>query len=103
MVAKIMQAMDEGKMSFALALAKVADDAAAAAHAQAQPPNPGGPPDGGPPTGQDMAAGPTAQALTGSPIPGISQGQTDIAALMTGLRKPVRTVVPEGNLVQGGV
>ena len=42
-------------------------------------------------------------ALTGSPIPGASPGQEDLATLMTALRKPAMTINPMQGAAQGAV
>ena len=52
----------------------------------------------------DMAmAGAAPPALSGSPIPGLGQGQDDLATLMSQLRRPQMTVQPQRNVPTGGV
>jgi hypothetical protein len=51
----------------------------------------------------DQALAGSAPPALGGPIPGPSQGQTDLATLMTRLRQPARTIVPMRGTQQGAV
>lgn len=81
-VAKIMQLVATDKMELADAMTQVVKEAQDAQAQQAGP-------DSGPPT-PEQAAAPGAASLTGSPIPGASPGQTDLAGLLATLRRPGR-------------
>jgi hypothetical protein len=81
-VAKIMTLVAQDKMELADAMTKVVQEAQDAQAQQAGP-------ESGPPT-PDQAAAPGAASLTGSPIPGASPGQTDLAGLLATLRRPGR-------------
>ena len=84
-LAKVMTLVKNDRMELAEAMTKVTEEAMKAqAEQQAAPP-------GTPPT-VDQAAAPGAAALTGSPIPGASQGQQDLGTLLSTLRKPVMAV-----------
>ena len=48
-------------------------------------------------------AGAAAGALTGSPIPGASPGQEDLASLLGTLRKPTMTVQPGRGMERGAM
>lgn len=91
-LAKIMALVSSDKMELAEALEKVTREAAEAAAQQQQP---------GPATPDQMMAPAAAQALTGSPIPGASQGQLDLGTLMSTLRKPAMTIQPGRGIAQG--
>ena len=79
---------------------KVAEDAAKKAQEQAAAQQAGQPMD---PTAQGMAAPAAAQSLTGSPIPGASPGQADLAGLLSTLRKPAMTITPMKGVARGAV
>jgi hypothetical protein len=87
-LAKVMSLVKGDKMELAEAMTKVTEDAMKAeqekqaAAMSAQP---------GQPTAEQAMA-PGAAALTGSPIPGANQGQQDLGALLSTLRKPVMAV-----------
>jgi hypothetical protein len=81
------------------ALTKVAEDAAKeqaqAAQEQAA--------QGAPPSAEAMMAPAAAQAMSGSPIPGASQGQQDMASLLSSLRAPVKTIQPMRGAAAGAI
>jgi len=87
-LAKVMTLVKNDKMELAEAMTKVTEDAmraqeeAAAAQAAQQ---------GAMPT-PEQAMAPGAAALTGSPIPGASQGTQDLGAMLSSLRRPVMAV-----------
>lgn len=100
-VAKVMTLVERDRMELAEALNKVAEDAAKEAQAQQAQAQQG---PGGPPMGADqMAAGPGAAALTGSPIPGPTEGQASLATLMSTLRKPTMSIQPGRGMERGAV
>jgi hypothetical protein len=82
-LAKVMTLVASDKMEIAEAMAKVAEDAAKEQAAQAQQQGPEMPP-----TAEQMMA-PGAAALTGSPIPGPSAGQSSLSDLLGTLRRPL--------------
>jgi len=84
-VAKVMTLVKNDKMEIAEAMTKVVEDAAKAAQEQQAAEA------GATPTADQMAA-PGAAGLTGSPIPGANQGQSDLASLLGTLRGPVMAV-----------
>lgn len=84
-LAKVMSLVSSDKMELADAMNKVTEDAQKAAAAQAAQAAPG-------PVGAEQQMAPGAAALSGSPIPGASPGQTDLASLLGTLRTPLRGV-----------
>ena len=85
-LAKVMDLVGNDKMELAEAMNKVTEDAMK--EAQAAQAAQGAP--AAPSAEAQMAAG--AGALSGSPIPGASQGQQDLGSLLSTLRKPVMAV-----------
>lgn len=85
-LAKVMSLVKNDKMELAEAMTKVVEDAAKAQQAQQPAPDAGAAP-----TADQMSA-PGAGALTGSPIPGPSQGQQSLGDLLSRLRQPVMAV-----------
>lgn len=100
--AKIATLVGTDKMELAEAMVKVTEDAIKEqqaqqqAQAQMQPQAP---------TADSMMAGPAAQALTGSQVPGVSAmpGMSDVADMMGVLRRPLMTITPGRNADQGAV
>jgi hypothetical protein len=92
-VAKLMTLVRSDKMELAEAMNKVTEDALKAEQ-EAQ---------GGAPTPEEAMAGPAAAAMTGSPIPGASAGQEDLASLLGTLRKPNMTIQPMRGVPQGAM
>ena len=90
-VAKVMTLVKGDKMELAEAITKVTADALAEQHAKEQAAAAGQTP-AGPPTPDQAAAPAAAAAMTGSPIPGASQGQADLGSLLATLRTPLRGV-----------
>lgn len=99
-LAKVMDLVASDRMELAEALNKVAEDAAREAQEQQAAQQQGQP---GQMTADQLGAGPSAAALTGSPIPGPTEGQADLATLMSTLRKPTMTVQPGRGMAQGAV
>ena len=93
-LAKIMSLVASDRMELAEALTKVTEEAAAAAQQDQAAQQ-------GPPTADQMMAPAAAQSLSGSPIPGASQGQLDLGTLMSTLRKPAMTIQPGRGIAQG--
>jgi hypothetical protein len=87
-LAKVMNLVANDKMELAEAMAKVTEDAqkAAAEQAAAQGQGQQGP------MGAEQQMAPGAASLSGSPIPGASPGQNDLASLLGTLRTPLRGV-----------
>ena len=94
-VSKIMTLVKHDKMELAEALTKVTEDAMKEQQeAEA----------GAPPATPEMAmAGPAEAALAGSPIPGPTAGQEDLAGLLSTLRKPAMTIQPERGVARGAM
>jgi hypothetical protein len=88
-LAKVMTLVKNDRMEIAEAMTKVTEDAMKAEQQKAQDAQSGQPP--APPTAEQAMA-PGAAALTGSPIPGPSQGQNNLASLLSQLRRPVMAV-----------
>lgn len=86
-LAKVMTLVKNDKMELAEAMTKVVEDAAKAQQAQ----QPAQPDPNAPPTADQMSAQ-GAGSLTGSPIPGPSQGQQSLGDLLSRLRQPVMAV-----------
>jgi len=80
---KVMTLVVTDKMELAEAMAKVTEDAQKAAQEAAA---------AGGPQNADQQAAPGAASLSGSPIPGASPGQNDLASLLGTLRTPLRGV-----------
>jgi hypothetical protein len=95
-VARVMDLVTTDKMEFAQAVQKAAQEAAEAAQAAQQA-------EQGPASAEQMAAGPGASALTGSPVPGANQGQKDVRDLLATLRTPQMTIMPQRGVAQGAV
>lgn len=87
-LAKVMSLVKYDRMEIAEAMTKVVEEAQQAAQEAAQQQQMGMQ---GQPTADQMAAQ-GAAGLTGSPIPGASQGQNDLASLLGTLRGPVMAV-----------
>jgi len=98
-LSKVMTLVASDRMELADALTKVAEDAAKeqakAAQEQAA--------QGAPPSAEAMMAPAAAQAMSGSPIPGASQGQTDLASMLNTLRRPTLTIKPMRGNEQGAM
>lgn len=99
-LAKVMTLVKNDRMEIAEAMTKVTEDAMKAEQEKAQAAQEGQPPM--PPTAEQAMA-PGAASLTGSPIPGPSEGQNNLASLLSQLRRPVMavadrtgTVTPDG-------
>jgi hypothetical protein len=99
-VAQVMEYVRNDRLELAEAIVKVAEDAARKAQEEAAAQQQGQPMD---PTAQGMAAPAAAQSLTGSPIPGASAGQADLAGLLSTLRKPAMTITPMKGVARGAV
>jgi hypothetical protein len=94
-LAKVMTLVKNDKMELAEAMTKVTEDAMKAEQEkqqQAMTPGPSQP-------SVEQAMAPGAASLTGSPIPGASQGQQDLGTLLSTLRKPVMAVSNRAGLV----
>lgn len=98
--AKIMRLVATDKMELSEAMNKVTEDAIkeqqeAQQQQMAQQA----------PTPDQMMAGPAAQAMTGSQVPGVSAmpGMSDVADMMGVLRRPLMTITPGRNADQGAV
>lgn len=92
-ILKIAEAVRTDKMELLEAVTKAlaeAQDAAAAA------PPPGAAGAGPPPTPDQQTAPAAVQALSGSPVPGASAGQQDLAQLFQGLRTPAKIAARSG-------
>jgi hypothetical protein len=100
-VGQIMELVRNDKMELPQAMVKVVEDAQRKAQEQAAQQQQMA----GPPAPDAMAqAGPAAaQALTGSPIPGQSPGQADLAGLLSTLRKPTMTIHPMRGAATGAM
>jgi hypothetical protein len=94
-LAKIMKLVREDKLELAEAMNKVTEDAMKEQEQQQA----GMPPD----SPEAAMAGPAAAAMTGSPIPGASQGQADLAGLLSTLRKPAMTIQPMKGVARGAM
>ena len=96
-LSKVMTLVRNDKMELAEALVKVTEDAAREQQAQEAAQQQG------PPTAEQMMAPGAQAAMTGSPIPGASQGQQDLASMLATLRRPVMAVSDRtGTADQGG-
>ena len=96
-LSKIMSLVGGDKMELPEALNQVMEDAKAQAQADAQAQQQA-------PAADQAMAGAAPPALAGqSAIPGPSQGQTDLASLMSQLRQPARTIQPMRGTQQGAV
>jgi len=85
-LAKVMTLVKNDKMELAEAMTKVVEDAAKQQQPQQSP-------------SADQMAAPGAAALTGSPIPGPTQGQQDLGNLLSRLRQPVMAVADRSGTV----
>lgn len=94
-LARVMDLLVADKLELPAAIQKATQEYMDA-QAQQQPP-------GTPPTAEQAAAGPGAAALTGSPIPGPSEGQSSLRDLMATLRGPAMTVQPGRGMDKGAV
>ena len=99
-LSKIMTLVKDDKMEIAEALNKVTEEAQKAQEAQQA--------EQAPQTPEGMAAPAAMQAMTGapqSPIPGQAAmpGMASLGSLLSTLRTPTRTLVPERNVGKGGM
>jgi hypothetical protein len=94
-LAKIMALVSDDKMELAEAMHKVTEDAMKEQQAAQQ--------GMAPETPEAAMAGPAAAAMTGSPIPGASEGQADLAGLLSTLRKPAMTIQPMKGVARGAM
>ncbi len=95
LISKLMSLVGGDKMELPEAMNQIMEDAKAqAAQDQAAQQQA---------SASDQALAGSAPPALGGPIPGPSQGQTDLATLMTRLRQPARTIVPMRGTQQGAV
>lgn len=99
-LAQVMTLVENDKLELPEALTKAAEDAARKAQEQQQAQQQG---QQMPPDAQTMAAPAAAQSLSGSPIPGPTQGQGDLASLLSTLRKPTMTIQPMKGAARGAM
>lgn len=99
-LSQVMTLVANDKLELPEALTKAAEDAARKAQEQQQAQAQG---QQMPPDAQTMAAPAAAQALSGSPIPGPTAGQGDLASLLSTLRKPAMTIQPMKGVARGAM
>lgn len=99
-LSRVMELVRNDKKELPEALAFATEEAARKAQEQAAAQQAGQPQA---PDAAAMAAPATAQALSGSPIPGASPGQGDLASLLSTLRKPTMTIQPMKGAARGAM
>lgn len=97
-LAKVMTLVKNDKMELAEAMTKVTEDAMKAEQAKQQAAMAG---QAAEPT-VEQAMAPGAAALTGSPIPGATQGTQDLGALLSALRRPQMAVADRTGTMSNG-
>lgn len=99
-LSQVMTLVANDKLELPEALTKAAEDAARKAQEQQQAQAQG---QQMPPDAAAMAAPAAAQSLSGSPIPGPTAGQGDLASLLSTLRKPTMTIQPMKGAARGAM
>lgn len=91
--ARVMQLVETDKKELADAIKTATEEALADQQDQQGPPQ----------TAEQAAAPAQAAALSGSPIPGATPGQQDVADLLGTIRKPNMTIQPQRGVAQGAL